>query len=79
MKLEPFEYLFLTDATTSLNVLFEFQLAACKPRPADKLEELAERKPKPANKFEEFAECKPRPAGNVEFAERKPWTPRPAG
>ncbi len=79
MKLEPFEYLFLTDATTSLNIMFKFQLAACKPRPADKLEEFAERKPRPADKFEEFAERKPRPAGNVEFAECKPWTPRPAG
>ncbi len=79
MKLEPFEYLFLTDATTSLNVSFEFQLAARKPRPTDKLEEFAQRKPRPADKFEEFAEHKPRPAGNVEFAERKPWTPKPAG
>ncbi len=79
VKLETFEQLFLMDATTSLNFLFEFQLAACKPRPADELEEFAKRKPRPADKIEEFAEHKPRPAGNVEFAECKPWTPRPAG
>ncbi len=53
MNLEPYEYLFLTNATTSLNVLFEFQLAARKLRPADKLEEFAERKPRPAgNSFD---------------------------
>jgi hypothetical protein len=34
VKLEPVEYLFLTDANTSLNVSFEFQLAARKPRSA---------------------------------------------
>ncbi len=67
MKLEPFQYLFLTDATTSLNVLFEFQLAARKPRSADKLEEFAERNPRPAAKLIVLAERKPRPADKIEF------------
>jgi hypothetical protein len=88
-KLEPFEYLFLTYANTSLNVLFEFQLAACKPRsgckgklavrkprPAGKVKESAERKPRPAGKLIVLAECKPRPANKNGFAERKS---RPAG
>ena len=69
--------------------MFDFQLAARKPRPADKLEEFAECNPRPASKLIvlaerkrrpaekiEFAECKSRPVGNVKFAERKP---RPAG
>jgi hypothetical protein len=71
LKLEPFEYLLLTDVTTSLNILFEFQLAARKPRPADKLEKFAERKPRPAGKLMVVAERTPRPADKIEFAEHK--------
>ncbi len=85
----PSEYGIEIESTINWNILFEFQLAAHKPRSADKLEEfaehklrpagklivLAERKPRPADKIK-FAKRKSRPAGNVKFAERKP---RPAG
>jgi hypothetical protein len=75
VKLEPFEYLYLTEANTSLNILFEFQLAARKPRSGCK-GKFAVRKPRPAGN-EKFDARKSRPAGKVkESAERKP---RPAG
>ncbi len=77
------------NASINLNILFEFQLAARKPRSADKLEEFAEHKPRPAGKLIVLAERKPRPADKIEFAERKSRSagnvkfaerkPRPAG
>ncbi len=66
----------LENLTTNWNVVFEFQLAERKPRPADKLEEFAERKPRPAGKLMVLAVHKPRPADEGKFAVRKP---RPAG
>jgi hypothetical protein len=79
----------LENLTTIWNVLFEFQLAEHKPRPAGKLEEHAERKPRPAGKLMVLAERKPRPAGKGKFAVHKSrpsdnekfavYKPRPAG
>jgi hypothetical protein len=79
----------LENMTANWNILFEFQLAERKPRPAGKLKEFAEREPRPAGKLMvlaehklrpagngKFAVCKPKPAGNEKFAVRKP---RPAG